>query len=120
MFPNVNYCSQNQFSMKKNRLYMSLYIINIAIFLLSTHIQNVSLIQKLLYACRIYNVFYSNHMTLQQKRFFQICVFREYATYYEIKIFLIIWKFSICSHFSICSQFVVNLFSIFNLFKGRL
>ena len=76
---------------------MSLYIINIAIFLLSTHIQNVSLIQKLLYACRIYHVFYSNHMTLQQKRFFQICVFREYATYYEIKIFLIIWKFSICS-----------------------
>ena len=36
-------------------------------------------------------------MTLQQKRYFQICVFREYAAYYETKIFLIIWEFSICS-----------------------
>ena len=65
--------------------------------MLSTHIQIVSLIRKLFDACRIYHICYSNHMTLQQKRFFQICVFREYVTYYEIKIFLIIWKFSICN-----------------------
>ena len=65
--------------------------------MLSTHIQNASLIQKLFDACRVYHVCYFNHMTLQQKRFFQICVFREYGTYYEIKIFLIIWEFSIGS-----------------------